>query len=208
MKTFALKVLLLLLCIKGTAQTFKAGALAGMVSSQISGDQLVGYNKPGAVAGLFVQRAFDRHWEGEMQVYYVQKGSRKVPDPVNNDPSYYRLRLNYVEIPFLARYWYKNIGPEAGVSFSGLLGWSVENELGPYPGGDQENRSFRPFELSYYVGVTLFQKSPLQLSFRLNRSILPVRKHASDAVWYFNRGQYSDVLFFTLRYIWSNQKHN
>ena len=39
------------------------------------------------------------------------------------------------------------------------------------------------------------------LNSRISNSILPIRPHASEAIYQLNRGQYNSVLSFTLHYI-------
>src|SRR5258706_2393375 len=65
------------------AQNFKAGAFAGISTSQVSGDNLAGFNKVGLYAGGFVKNSLGEKWEMQMVKSYIGKGSR----PTDIDPA-------------------------------------------------------------------------------------------------------------------------
>ena len=74
-------------------QNFKAGIRFGICGSQVNGDNLSGFNKAGIVAGAFVNRNLSKPFNMQMEIVYIQKGSRKPTDDAN---SYYRLRVHYI----------------------------------------------------------------------------------------------------------------
>src|SRR5258706_10632378 len=80
------------------AQNFNAGLRFGIDGSQVNGDNLSGFNKAGIIAGAYVSRKFSDLISLQMEMVYIQKGSRK-PTDMNN--SYYRLRVHYIEVPVL-----------------------------------------------------------------------------------------------------------
>ena len=86
------------------AQTFKAKILAGVATSQVSGDQLAGFNKAGIMAGAGVSTKLSEKADLGFEMYYIQKGSVKQSNIDKGDLVYYRLRLNYVEVPILFEY--------------------------------------------------------------------------------------------------------
>ena len=105
----------------GKAGDFKGGLLAGFCASQMDGDKLAGYDKFGPTLGFFVNRNFKEKWNGQFEIRYNQKGAASV----KNEESY-RVRLNYIELPFLASYKItKRIKGEAGLEPSILISSKV-----------------------------------------------------------------------------------
>ena len=86
-KYFFLIILFLFAFKKSNAQSFKGGIIAGIAACQVDGDGLVGYNKPGPVAGGFVTFNFNKTWSGEMQMVFIQKGARYYPNPTQAQQS-------------------------------------------------------------------------------------------------------------------------
>src|SRR2546429_328651 len=116
-----------------TAQKFNAGVLAGFVASQVDGDHLSGYDKPGVKAGGYVNRKISDKINLQFEMEFIQKGSRRPLDIINN--IFYLLRLNYVEAPLMISYI---ITPkwsiEGGASVAVLISSHEEDETGiPYP---------------------------------------------------------------------------
>ena len=83
-------------------QNFNAGTIVGINTSQVSFDNLSGFNKIGIRGGAFVNKQF-HSFEGQIELLYINKGSRSMA-LISNDYSYidnYILKLNYVEIPII-----------------------------------------------------------------------------------------------------------
>ena len=97
-----------LICISFTsevkAQQFRGEVTAGIVGSQVSGDQLGGFNKAGLLAGIGVRTSLSEKVEAGFRMLYLQKGSRKPLKNDGTDSAFYLLRLNYIELPFTIRY--------------------------------------------------------------------------------------------------------
>ena len=184
----------------GFTQNFKTGINLGIAATQISGDNLSGFNKSGPILGGFIYREFKKNWSFEIGMQYILKGSRKIPNFDIGDYSRYLLRLHYIEMPFLLNYHYKNFMLFGGLSIGGLLNWNVYNEIGLYPAGSDEKRPFKRYELADNFGVSYILGQGINLCVNMSYSLLPVRNHVSNAVWLFNRGQYNSALCVSLRY--------
>ena len=65
-------------CSHSTAQNFKAGLIAGISTSQVSGDQLGGFNKIGVKFGASVNHSINPASRGQLALYYIDKGSNDV----------------------------------------------------------------------------------------------------------------------------------
>ena len=185
-----------ILAINLIGQDFHGGVLGGLAASEISGDRLQGPNKAGLYLGAFVNRYFSQKSSVQMELDYIQKGSRENPDSSNNYNSYL-LRLNYVEMPVHYRYDFVEKGSlETGLSL-GVLVHSLEQVNGYdwVAGAD-----FDRVDLSFNIGLFYTLIENLRINVRYSNSILPVRPHAGGATWKANKGQYNEVLSFVLYY--------
>ena len=57
------------------SQNFKGGVIAGISTSQVSGDNLGGFNKAGIFLGLFTELPISNISNIKMEMNYIQKGS-------------------------------------------------------------------------------------------------------------------------------------
>lgn len=169
----------------------------GINGSQVSGDDLAGFDKAGLFGGLFVNRSFGSVWSGELGIVYSAKGSRKIAQPDKGDYVSYLLQLNYIEVPLTARYGFRQFQFELGPSFGVLISSTEENQIGQIV----TNREFKDFELSLNAGVIYNVNEHFGVNFRINNSVIPIRPHASGATaaYRLNWGQYNTAINFSLR---------
>ncbi len=179
-----------------TAQEFRGGVLGGLAASEISGDRLQGPNKAGFYLGAFVNRYISQRSSFQMELDFIQKGSRENPDSANNFQSYL-LRLNYVELPVHYRYDFHERGTlETGLSL-GVLIHSYEEANGyEWVSGPEFNRT----DLSFNIGAFYSITERLRINVRYSNSILAVRPHSMGQTYRWNKGQYNEVLSFVLFY--------
>lgn len=175
---------------------FKAGVIAGISTSQISGDDLAGFHKFGINAGVFSRYTFSKKYSAQFEVTFIQKGSRKTPDAEKGDMTFYRLNLNYIEIPVLLKYKHKHFVFEAGPYASYLINFTEENEQGPLP----MIRPFYKYDIGGAIGINYDFTEHFQMNWRYTNSWFPVRPHLSNANFRWNRGQLNSVIEFTLHY--------
>lgn len=178
------------------AQDFNGGLLGGLAASEVSGDRLSGPNKAGIYAGAFVNRYFSPVSSVQMELDFIQKGSRQNPDSSNGYQSYL-LRLNYIEIPVHYRYDFAEKATlEVGLSL-GVLVSSYEEANGSeaVSGGD-----FNTTDLSFNFGFFYTLTENLRINVRYSNSILAIRPHNSGQTYQWNQGQYNEVLSFVLFY--------
>lgn len=179
------------------SQNFKASLIAGLSSSQVSGDNLAGFDKAGLLFGSAIGLRFSDKFSSQFEIIYVEKGSRKNANPDKNDFTAYKLNLNYIEVPVLIRYHVKpRITLEAGPSLGVLISSKEEDQYGPFI----NPRPFNKTETSLAGGVNYKISNKLSANWRISNSILPIRPHASGEVHGLNRGQYNTAMYFTLRY--------
>lgn len=186
------------------AQTkFGGGVSVGLAVSQVSGDNLSGFNKPGAFAGVFGNYAFNsRNWF-QAEINFIQRGSYKAPK--DEDNTLYSLNLNYIEVPLLYKIMPKgnHFIFEIGPAISYLVSARERSEIGEIT----TNPPFKQTALDIQGGINYRLGKGFLLNFRASQSILQVRNHQGDVNFRLNRGQYLSTLSFTLRYDFNTENN-
>ena len=176
------------------AQSFNAGIRFGIVGSQVNGDQLTGFNKAGFVAGGYVKRKFSDVISLQMEIVYIQKGSRKPTDMYN---SYYLMRLGYIEVPLNVLFHVaKKVDLTAGPSFGTLIASEEKDEYGTYTNAEP----FEKFELSYNFGLIYQLSDNWSFDGRYSHSLMTIRPFPGTSSTFFDKGQYNVVIEFSLLY--------
>ena len=184
------------------SQRIQGGIIAGFNGSQVSGDALSGFDKAGITAGALAKTALSEKVDFEIELLYVQKGSRKKIDPDNNDYQEYLLQLNYAEVPLIFKYKFSDKWTfDAGVSYGRLVFSRESDESGDFP----ETIPFKKDEFSINGGINYYLFRNLIMNWRISNSVLPVRPHESGASFRLNRGQYNTVLMFLFKYEFDNK---
>lgn len=182
------------------SQRFNGGIMAGGLVSQLDGDTYQGYHKFGFMGGAYVNYRFSNHSQLQMELEYIQKGSRKNFDSLSL--SSYLLRLHYLEVPVLYQFFlneklYLEIGPAADV----LLG-SYEEKDGlevPY-----NTVPLRNVTLAGIFGVSYSLNTHLKAGFRFNYSLLSIRVPQPNGYpegyrkILFETGQYNNLMSLSL----------
>ena len=180
-------------------QVFHGGLFLGIAASQISGDLLSGFNKPGLYGGGFANVYFSEKIALQLEMYYIQKGSRKVYK--QNAFDSYKLNLQYIEMALLfkwdfSRRFFFEMGPSIGVIMKTT---GVEKDgygLVPNP-----NRpAFNNTDLCGIVGLGVNIYDNFKINVRGENSIIPVRKPEVGTSWRLNRWQYNSTLTLSLIY--------
>ena len=181
------------------AQKFHAGFTAGVIASQVSGDRLAGYEKPGFEAGGLVAAPISEKFDVSFQILYIQKGSKKNANLEIGDASYYRMRLAYLEVPLQLQY---NFSPkfrfEAGTALAFLVSSHEEDESGDLT-GVIERKEFESIEWSILGSMNYMLWENFFLVLGAERSVLPIRGFDHGAVR-LERDQYTSLLRFSIRY--------
>lgn len=189
-------IIFMIIPLSSYSQSFKGGILAGISATEISGDRLEGPNKPGIYAGAFVYHDLTPKSSLQMEIDFIQKGSRNNPDSTSTKE--YLLRLNYIEIPFHYRYnFHPKMSMEVGLSYGVLI--NKYERVGGY----EYNRiepAFKNGDLSFNIGFFYSITEKLRFNLRYSNSVLHVRPHGSGATYRLNKGQYNEVLSFVFFY--------
>ena len=182
----------------GYAQKFEGGVVLGLVGSQVAGDQLAGYKKAGLNAGGWINLPIGEKSKLQMELTYIQKGSRENPDYEKNKMDSYLMRLGYVQLPLIYLYQYNNfLGFEAGLGMNFLI---HSNEK--FNGYETIESPFKQTNLCFTGGISFRITDLIRISLRTDNSLFSIRKNrVSGDVWRFwSYGQYSDALVLSAYY--------
>jgi len=183
MKGKVLLVVVILSAMVSQAQRFHGGIMAGGVMSQVQGDSYGGFKIHSV----------------QMEIDFIQKGSRRNSDPENGDYDFYLFRANYIEIPLLYQVRIlKKFGFEIGPAIDVLVGSYEESE-----DGEITNLvPMRPVTYSALAGVWYQFIPRMKVDFRFSMSVTSMRD--GETTGYYKRfgtwGQYDDLLALTLWY--------
>jgi outer membrane immunogenic protein len=189
------------------AQNFGGGVIGGVTASQIIGTDIWGFQKIGVVAGVYADRAIKKKSGIQIEMLFIQKGSRKVTKyPNGGGTTFTNRNLNYIDVPVLFKSKLKGrFGFELGLSFGVLLDTKFKTENGDCDLCDPNTQDFNRFEFGCLGGFNFRVSKSFDLNLRYLNSIIRIRKHQGGQVQNtgleLNRGEYNSVLAFTLRYV-------
>ena len=196
-KQLLLCLFLTFLSLFSFSQNFKGGVIAGITTSQVSGDALGGLHKAGLYLGVFTQLPISPISNIKMEMNYIQKGSNNPKISENLVPD---ISTSYIEVPISVNYYQNEIMCfEIGLQTAFLLNFSDNDLYGPIP--NDQSIPFNKVDLGAFIGMNYHLTDNILLNSRISNSILPIRPHASGAIYQLNRGQYNSVLSFTIHYI-------
>lgn len=174
------------------AQDFKGGMRIGIDGSQVNGDKLTGFNKLGIIAGAFVNRKLSEKISAQMEMVFIQKGSRR---PTDDNNTFYRMRVHYIEVPLLFQYYTsKKFAIYAGPSFGTLVFSEEDDQFGVF-----KNRPpFRKFEFAGNGGLLYCLSDTWTFDGRYSHSISTIRPYTGGPTTFFDQGQYNVLIEFSL----------
>ena len=163
-----------------SAQNFKAGAIGGISTSQVSGDQLGGFNKVGVKLGSFVNHPINLATRGELAMYYIDKGS-------NDLNSNFRIDLSYIETSWCVQKSSKGFIYEGGLLFSVLLDGKNYDIYG-YE--DVTKSDYYKFDIGAKLAAGIKLKPRLFMFWEITNSLpfTPIQDHPGGATYGLNKG--------------------
>jgi len=184
----------------------------GFNGCQIHGDNYSGYDKFGIFGGMSVNAKLNTKASLELGFYFSQKGARHNQNPVKGDYSFYRVNLNYIDLPLMFKYQVNSIYfLSAGPSVAYLVNYQEDNEVGNWNGV----YPFEKFEYGINVGLGRKIKDNFFVEVRSSNSISPIRKYGilATQVFYpnavarfFNAGLYNNILTLVVSYKLNTKK--
>lgn len=199
---FLISALLTMLSGPYAQNTFKAGVLGGMTATQVDGDNYGGYDKIGVLAGGFVHTDISDKFILQMELSYIQKGSRKYPNPKEGDYTEFLIRLNYVEVPLVLRYRLNQFRIEAGPYYGRLIKSYMEDISGEIP----IDPPFKDYDMGGIFGASYYFNDQLAVNWRTKASLLPIRDIEPYISYWFNKGWYNLELNLSLRYLFGGKE--
>lgn len=197
-RVFLISVFLLLLSKISFSQRFKAGITGGFTTSQVSGDQLAGFNKSGFEFGGLVSSKLSQKFDLSFQIVFIQKGSKRPFNPDQGDFDYYKMSLNYIEVPVLFHYNFsKRFQFAAGPAFGTLISSKEEDESGTLI----YSKPFKKYDLSVQLGISYMLFNNFYLNLEGSNSLLPIRNAGIEGGFKVGRDQFNSVLMFSFKYI-------
>jgi len=167
------------------AQHFMAGLSGSGLVSDVQGTDTRDFDndfyKAGFSLGAFVNRQISDKNILQLEINYIQKGAEQVPDSNNN--GYFKLTLNYIEVPVLLRHrihfnannkFYNNFEWELGVSGGYLFSYNFISGTGysyTYSTG-----SLNTIDISVLGGINYILSPSVYVGLRYSNSLIPVMK--------------------------------
>jgi hypothetical protein len=179
------------------SQSFNAGIVGGINASQISGDGYGGFDKAGLIFGIYTNTDISQKLNIQLEINYSQKGSRR--NPTDENPDFFLLRLNYVEVPVLIRLKSKKFTYEAGLYYGQLVHEYLEDENFIYTDFENFNQ-FTQSDFGGSIGLAYNLNKQLIMNWRFNNSINSIRDFNSGAQFGFKRGMMHSYMSFSIRY--------
>lgn len=211
----ALTILYILhLCIMhGYSQRIQGGLILGFNQSQVDGDEVYGFYKPGLNTGAIAIVPIGNNFFISLETIYSQRGAyKKYPYSFDSTLTpaqlpYYNLRLNYLDVPIGVQYNDKDV-LVVGVGFTyGQLVSGSEIEHGKLVQWNSKRGPYDKADYNVFVDTRFRLKWKIWFHFRYSYSIDYIRIrtfNVNNKQWI--RYQYNNFLSFRLIYI-INDKH-
>jgi len=179
------------------AQNFDAGFIGGLAATQVDGDGYGGYDKAGPIAGVWVGRRINHTLYSRFELKYIQKGSYA---KTTESGDYFRMRLNYFELPIIIGYRFGNgLNTLVGVS-GGYLAKTSERNLYSSSISDEDLQKFRKFEFAGKIGFEYNYSERWAFNAVFSYSIIPIRTFSVTIPASWKKGQYNQVIELVARY--------
>lgn len=212
-------LLLLFIATAMQAQVFKGELIGGMNLSQVDGDEIYGFKKPGLNLGVGVELPISKNFFLSTEVLFTQKGAKQRAKMdtiliVDNEDSIrfngaYNLRLNYMEVPLIFSFKHEDaftIG--VGASYARRVGVKeIEQDI--YNKSAIADSAYSPNDFCLLAETRVRLYENLWFNLRYSYSMSSIRERTYTAYTSgekFTQQQYNNVLSF--RFIWVIGKRN
>lgn len=204
-----LVLLFIVFSLESQAQMFKGFGALGMNLTQVDGDEVYGYKKPGVHAGIGVMVSPYKNWDISLETNYTQKGAKqRVQYALDSLNGAYKLHLDYLEVPLMLHYTDKNlITVGTGIAWGRLIK-ANEWEHGKKTATTALNGVYNTNDLNVLVDVKMRMSKNFSFNFRYAYSMTKIRSRefilldgSSNT-----RLQYNNMLTFRLVYFFNKQE--
>ncbi len=169
------------------AQRFRAGISIGPVITDIQGADTRDFDndfyKLGFAAGGIVNTKLTEQNSFQFEMNYITKGSMQKPDSANM--GYYKLKLNYVEVPFVFRHRMEFVlNKKSRTHFETEIGASIGRMVKFEELIDNYSQSFGPdnvhkTDVSIFLGMNYDFSEHFYIGIRYANSVIPALKRNS-----------------------------
>jgi Outer membrane protein beta-barrel domain len=187
--------------------------------TQVDGDEIYGFHKAGFNIGpsAIIPFGKNKKWSVNLELLFSQKGSyQKVgPSDTTNEPRpYYKLRLDYVEVPVFVKFTDNNIiSGGLGVSYAQLVNVKEIEHDSTTPTNLQSPYTLGDLQILADVQFRLWQR--LWFDLRYSYSMYPIRtrhfkveKVGGGGYDEWDRKQYNNVISLRLIYVFNQELQN
>lgn len=176
---------------------FRGMAILGANASQITGDDLAGYNKLGLNAGFGVHFMFTEKISTSITLLYSQKGSKSQLNQ-NNAGNQRKILLDYVEIPVLFNFFDRERAIfSAGPSLGRLVRYKEFDSNGQL--NTLENTPYGDWDISAVASVSFLFKVRYGVNLRFAHSLASLGTFTESNLK--NQGQYHNSVSIRLLYL-------
>ncbi|MFU8843545.1 MAG: outer membrane beta-barrel protein [Bacteroidales bacterium] len=192
------------------SQDVQAAVIAGLNLSQVDGDEVYGFYKPGLNMGLSAIVPVGRHFNFALETLFNQKGAFQGDQYFSTDSAgnvltgAYNLRLNYLEVPILFFFNDKDIiMGGAGISYGRLVGIKEEEHRQRITTTTLNSGTYNRDDFNIMADIRFRVYKKFQFNVRYAYSLLKIRTREFESfigdTW--ERNQYNNLLSFRLIYM-------
>lgn len=188
---------------ENNANVFTLKPSLGLNGCQVHGDTYSGYDKLGLFGGMAVNARINDKTSFELGFYFSQKGSRR--NPTKDNPTYYRLHLNYLDLPLSLRY---HVNPKYFITLGPSVAYLINHKEDENYVDRTNAYIYNRVEVGVNFGLGRIIKDRFTVEVRTSNSVIPIRTIPNNYVGYnnpvarfFNKGFYNNIisLFFTYK---------
>jgi hypothetical protein len=191
-----------LYCQETRTNVFSLKPSFGINACQVHGDTYDGYHKLGFFVGVAVNASLGQKTSLELGFYFSQKGSRHTPS--KDDPKFYRLNLNYIDLPLSLRYavnskYFITLGPSIAYLINHQEDENYVDRSSAY--------KYNSTEIGINFGLGRKIKEKFFIEVRSSNSLTAIRSIPNNYIYYnnpiarfFNKGYYNNILSIFLTY--------
>ncbi len=208
---FVILLLVVIFTNKSYAQGFQGGVAIGTNLTQVDGDEVFGFKKFGLNTAAIAIFPFKEKWSVSLEASFSQKGAyQKYPREMlaGKDLPYYKLTLNYAEIPLMLHFTDKGfLTFGLGFSYGRLVGvreieWGVQTPLTLYSG----DYSRDDYNVIVDVRAPIYKKIYFNFRYAYSLTKIRTRTYTNIAGDEWKRNQYNNIITVRLLYIFNDVK--
>ncbi len=195
MKQYIILLVFIATSINLIAQNFSGYCNIGINGSQVSGDNLSGFDKFGVNFGIGTNRIFHKNIFYNIEIKYIEKGSN---NPKLHQNNITEINLSYLELPISVGIKNNKYAYDVGLSYGYLIKSQEKDKYGEVNNFNQ----FNNYDVSVFSSFEYKIKKQIFFDIMISNTILfwPIRNHSSNTTLWYNQGQYNTVLALTLKY--------